>query len=158
MARRTSAPGRRTRPAAEVTAGRRALGEVDGVRGQRRGRGPEARARSRQRSLLVGAIVVTVIAVGVLFVAVAPVTTYRTQRQANTQAEAELTQVKAERARVKRETELLESDAEIERRAREKFGYQRPGEETFNLLPAPADPIGLPEGWPFTGLERALSG
>lgn len=95
--------------------------------------------------------------VGVLFVAAAPIATYRTQRAATTRAEAELADVRAERARVERASTLLASDTEIERRAREKFGYQRPGEETFNLLPAPSDPLGLPDQWPFNGLERVLA-
>lgn len=105
-----------------------------------------------------GGLAATVILVGVLFVAVFPLQTYRTQRAATVKAEAELRDVREERARVKRESALLQTDAEIERRAREKYGYQKPGEETYNILPAPIDPIGLPDTWPFTGVERALGG
>ena len=28
--------------------------------------------------------------------------------------------------------------------------------EAYNILPAATDPIGLPEGWPFTGVERVF--
>ncbi|CAN5294234.1 hypothetical protein BH20ACT3_BH20ACT3_14480 [soil metagenome] len=31
-----------------------------------------------------------------------------------------------------------------------------PCEDTYNIPPAPAEPIGLPDTWPFTGVERAL--
>ncbi|MBA3283106.1 MAG: septum formation initiator family protein [Acidimicrobiia bacterium] len=129
------------------------------MRGQRDGATVTAnRVRNRGRRRLVGALAATVIMVGVLFVAVFPLQTYRTQRAATVKAESELRDVRKERARVKRETELLLTDGEIERQARGKFGFQRPGEETYNILPAPTDPIGLPETWPFTGLERALGG
>jgi len=129
------------------------------VRGQRDGATVTAnRVRNRGRRRLVGALAATVVMVGVLFVAVFPLQTYRTQRAATVKAESELRDVRKERARVKRETELLLTDGEIERQARGKFGFQWPGEETYNILPAPTDPIGLPETWPFTGLERALDG
>ena len=99
---------------------------------------------------------VTVMLVGLLFVGVFPARTYLDQRSATKAAEAELREVRAERAAVKRESERLETPAEIEKRAREEFGYKKPGEETYNILPAPTDPIGLPEGWPFTGVERVF--
>lgn len=117
-----------------------------------------SKAAARRRGRLVGGLVALVMLVGVLFVAAAPIATYRTQRAATSKAEADLADVQAKRARVERASKLLESDAEIERRAREKFGYQRPGEETFNLLPAPSEPLGLPDQWPFAGLERVLAG
>lgn len=123
----------------------------------RRGDAP-AHPERRRRRVIAGALAGTVLAVGVLFVAAAPVNTYRTQQQTTADAQAELAEVKAERARVQAETALLETDAEIERRAREDFGFQRPGEETYNILPAPTEPIGLPDVWPFTGAERALGG
>ena len=100
----------------------------------------------------------SVILLGVLFVAVFPTTTYLRQRTDTRQAEAQLRAVEAERAAIKRESDKLTTPAEIEKRAREEFGYKKPGEETYNILPAPADAIGLPDTWPFTGVERALGG
>lgn len=95
--------------------------------------------------------------VGVLFVAVFPMRPLLGQRQDTARAEAELSQVQAQRAAVARETERLTTDEEIEKQARSEFGYVKPGEEAYNVLPAPTDPIGLPESWPFTGVERALA-
>ena len=43
------------------------------------------------------------------------------------------------------------------RLARENFGYVKPGEEAYNILPARTEPMGLPEGWPFTGVEQAIA-
>ena len=144
------------KPAANRRASARALGEVDGPRGQRDGRNRAARARVQGRRRLMVGLAATVILVGVLFVAVFPARTYFDQQAATKAAEAELREVREERAAVRRESERLETPEEIEKRAREEFGYKKPGEETYNILPAPAEPIGLPESWPFTGVERAL--
>ena len=105
---------------------------------------------------MIGLLAPLVLLVGVVLVAVFPMQNLRNQRSATAEAEAELAEVNAERERVRSEIELLETDEEIERRAREDYGYQRPGEEIYNVLPSPNDPIGLPETWPFTGVERAL--
>lgn len=96
--------------------------------------------------------------VGVLFGAVFPTRTYLAQRTAIRRSEVELRQVRAEAASVKAKQHRLRTGSEIERRARADFGYVRPGEEAYNILPAPADPIGLPTGWPFAGVEQALRG
>ena len=143
-------------PAAGRRASARAIGEVDGPRGQRDGRNRAARAQAQARRRLMLGLTATVMLVGVLFVAVFPARTYLDQRSATKAAEAELAEVRAERAAVQRESKRLETPEEIEKRAREEFGYTKPGEETYNILPAPADPIGLPDSWPFTGVERAL--
>lgn len=154
--------------AGDQRASRRALNRIDTDdprpdrtrRASRRGTDPDRRARigPRGRRVLVGALVALVMLVGVWFVAGAPINTYRSQRTANAEADADLAEVRAERVRVRQATERLESDAEVERRAREKFGYQRPDEEAYNLLPAPVEPTGLPDAWPFTGVERVLGG
>ena len=115
---------------------------------------PHTASRRRLMVALAGGLIL----LGVLFVAVFPTTTYLRQRKDTQQAEAQLRAVEAERAAVKRESEKLTTPAEIEKRAREEFGYKKPGEETYNILPAPADAIGLPDTWPFTGVERALGG
>jgi cell division protein FtsB len=108
-----------------------------------------------RRRVLVGAAV-TVILLGVLLFAVFPTRTWWQQRQETAELEAELADVRAELAAVNDEQDQMQTPAEIERRAREDFGYVNPGEEAYNILPAPAEPIGLPEGWPFTGVERAF--
>lgn len=120
--------------------------------------GAPTNPKRRRQGVIAGALAATVLAVGVLFVAAAPVNTYRSQQQTTEEAEAQLAELRAERDRVQAEAALLRTDAEIERRAREDFGFQRPGEETYNILPAPTEPIGLPDTWPFTGAERALGG
>jgi cell division protein FtsB len=115
---------------------------------------PRAKIRARRRAI--GALALTVVLVGVLLFAVFPTRQWWDQRQETAAAEAELAEVRAERERVQQEQELLLTDEEIERRAREELGYVNDGEDVYMVLPAPADPIGLPEGWPFTGVERVF--
>lgn len=105
-----------------------------------------------------GTLAAGVLLVGVLFVAVFPTSTYLSQRAATAEAEAELAEVRAERERVQHKAERLTAPQEIERRAREELGYKMPGEEIYTILPAPTEPIGLPDSWPFVGAERALGG
>ncbi|MEO9166622.1 MAG: septum formation initiator family protein [Aquihabitans sp.] len=103
-----------------------------------------------------GGLATVVLLVGVLFVAGAPWQTYRKQQAANAEADAELARVRAERAEVKNQIDLLDTDEEIRRRARQFFGFVAPGEELYNFLPPATEPIGLPDGWPFIGVEREL--
>ncbi len=115
---------------------------------------PRGKIRARRR--LLAGLAVTVLLAGVLLFAVFPTRTWWQQRNDTAATAEQLAQVKAERAQVKREQARLETDEEIARRAKEELGYVKPGEEAFAILPAPAEPIGLPEGWPFTGVERVF--
>lgn len=98
-----------------------------------------------------------VLVIGVLFAAGFPMRTYLAQRASTRSAEGELDQLRRQESELDAERRRLETDAEIERRARADLGYVEPGEESYNILPAPAEPIGLPEVWPFTGVERVLN-
>lgn len=129
---------------------------MDGPRGQRDGAEVTARRAARARRRLVGAVTASVVAIAVLFLAGLPVKTYLQQRNDTRRAEAALAEVQEERQRIARETSRLETPAAIEERAREELGFQRPDEETYNVLPVPSEPLGLPDAWPFTGVERAL--
>ena len=97
---------------------------------------PPAKVRARRRALV--GLAVLVLFVGVLLVAVFPTRTWWDQRSETAEAEAELAEVRAERERTAALIETLETPEEIA------------------ILPAPVDPIGLPDGWPFTGVERAF--
>ncbi|MCU1498429.1 MAG: hypothetical protein JWM47_2382, partial [Acidimicrobiales bacterium] len=153
------APARGRGPAGrdDAAVNRRALDRVDGRRGQRDGtavRRSQQRARRRRRA--VGALVGTVLAVGVMYVALFPGSTLLTQRASTAKAEAELREVRKEREAVRRESELLTTDQEIEKQAREDFAMKHPDQEIVNVLPLPTEPIGLPDTWPFIGVEEAF--
>ncbi len=119
-----------------------------------RGAATPVKPRGRRRAIVGAAI--TVLLVAVLLFGILPTQDWFDQRRETRQTEAELAEVRAEKAEVERQQQLLETDAEIERRAKEDLGMVEPGEEAYNILPAPTDPIGLPEGWPFTGVERVF--
>lgn len=115
---------------------------------------PAAKIRARRRA--VALMVFGVIFIGFLMFAVFPTGSWWQQRNQTAAAESELADLQAARAKIEREQALLKTDAEIERRAKEEQGFVNPGEEAYAILPAPTDPIGLPEGWPFTGVERVF--
>lgn len=115
---------------------------------------PRAKLRARRRALI--GLAGTIVLLGVLLFAVFPTRSWWEQRQETSAAEAELAEVREQREKVEQEQQLLLTDEEIERRAREEYGYVMPGEDVYNILPPPADPIGLPEGWPFIGVERVF--
>lgn len=73
-----------------------------------------------------------------------------TQRQVAT-ARAELEALEDHNAELQADVSALQTDAEIERLAREKLGYVRPGEKAYVVLdppgtqdPEPADPAPAP--------------
>ena len=61
-----------------------------------------------------------------------------------------------QRADAEARAAALQSDQEIERMAREQYGYARVGEEVYGILPQAEDPVRVPEAWPFTGLGATL--
>lgn len=83
-------------------------------------------------------LLVLVLAVGVVFVGVFPSQTYLAQRRHLDAADARLTVLTRENERLGERAEVLRTDAEIERLAREQYNLVRPGEEAFAILPSPA--------------------
>lgn len=146
------------RPPGRNDASRRALARVDGPRGQRQGRAAvEAQQRTRRRLRRIGiAAAAVLLLVGVGLVAGSPWRSYRDQQAEAREVDARLAEIEAQRAEVKAKHDLLTTEAEIERKAREELGLVRPGEEAFAVVPEPVDPAGLPAVWPFTGVEQAL--
>lgn len=116
------------------------------------GSGSGGRARAR----LAGALIASVLFVGVLFVAVFPTRSYLAQRASVHRARQRLAAMDHENRRLQREARRLTTPAEVERLARERYGLVRPGEVAYAILPAPEPDIGLPEVWPFAGFEHLL--
>lgn len=79
--------------------------------------------------------------------AVFPTRTYLEQREATHRAEERLAVLEAETAELEARAARLDSDAEIERLAREDHGLVRPGEEAYVILPPPLPDVDLPELW-----------
>lgn len=86
------------------------------------------------------AVVVALVVVGVLFVAVFPTRTWLGQRRDLEATERRLQVLSRENAELAGRVQLLNTDAEIERLAREQYNLVRPGEEAYAILPAPPAP------------------
>jgi cell division protein FtsB len=75
--------------------------------------------------------------VAVLFAFVYPTRTFVHQRQELRSAERRLEVLEQSTKSLERDSARLESDAEVERRAREDYGLVRPGETPYVLVPTP---------------------
>lgn len=153
-------PARAPRPATGPgeRSSQRALERANRTRQQRDGETTEAerRAAQRRRRLLIGVLATLLVLAGAGFFMAAPLRSLRHQQSAAAEADAKLAAIQAEQRQVDQQRKLLETDAEVKRRARLYFGFVMPGEVAYNVVPAPADPLGLPATWPFTGVEREL--
>jgi cell division protein FtsB len=69
--------------------------------------------------------------------AVLPARTWLSQRQNMNEADTELEQIEADVAALEDELELLTTDDEVERLARENFDLVYPGEESYRIVPSP---------------------
>lgn len=101
-------------------------------------------------------ILVAVLTCGVLFLGVFPTRTYLNQRQATAEAEVRLAELQAANVVAQERVATLQTDAEIERIARDQYGLAKPGEEVYRVLPPPEDPVRAPDVWPFNRLDQQL--
>lgn len=138
-ARRASATPDRTR--------RSAAGGADAVAPAR-----PRRLWGRPR-LLVALIPITIV---VVVITALPTRQWYDNRQAIAAAESQLAEIRAANEQAAATAESLRSGAELERLAREQYGYAKPGEEVYHVLPSPQDPVRVPDTWPFNALGAAL--
>ena len=89
-------------------------------------------------------LVASVVLVGVLFLAVFPTRTYLSQRRDLARTEQRLSVLSRQNGELSARVARLNTDAEIERLAREQYNLVRPGEEAYAILPPPGPPA--PEG------------
>ena len=98
----------------------------------------------------------SMVAVGGLLVGVFPTRALLDQRAALADADARLAAVDARNQELADRVDALQTDAEIERIAREQYNLVFPGEEAYGLLPAPPTPPAVPDAWPFRDLHAAV--
>ncbi len=89
----------------------------------------------RRRAFALRASVTLVVVIGLLFVVVFPVSAWLDQRASLGQAEQRLQILRRERQRLDLAAHRLQSDAEVERIAREKYGMVHPGEQAYVAVP-----------------------
>ncbi len=134
-----SASGRKPPPKQGSTAakGRKpSPNETTKARSSKSSVGSAGRRDRMQRNSTV--LVVALLSVFVLGgLAIHPIRTWLSQREQMAETEAELTEVRSEVAELERQLELLETDEEVERRARGDFYLVYPGEESYRILPGP---------------------
>ena len=82
-------------------------------------------------------LVTSVVFVGVLFLAVFPTRTYLDQRRELDAAERRAKVLAVQNQELEAKVQRLNTDAEIERLARQEYNLVRPGEEAFAILPPP---------------------
>lgn len=114
----------------------------------------EARRKRRKRLITVN---VVGLAAAVLFALVAfvfPTRSLLASRERLDQREGELAFLQADNAKLAVEIQRLQTPEEIERIARDAYGYTRPGEVAFVVLPGP--PPELPGTWPYPLLAQVL--
>lgn len=111
---------------------------------------PQRRRFELVRELGPVAVVLALAVVVLAGLAVLPARTWWTQRQSLNQSQAELAQVEQEVADLKARHELLQTDAEVERMARQDYDLVYPGEESYRLVPPDAAVSGA-EATPSAG-------
>lgn len=104
--------------------------------------GKPGRARRRRGGLVV--LVLGLLLVVVLFAFVYPTRTFVQQRKEVSSAERRLEVLEESTRALQRDNRQLQSDAEVERRAREDYGMVRPGETPYVLVPAPPPTTWVP--------------
>jgi cell division protein FtsB len=88
---------------------------------------------------LVTAVVGSAIVLAVLLLGVFPTRSYFHQRDAIEREEARLAVLDRENSRLAARVSELQTDAAIERLARENYNLVKPGEEAYAILPAPQE-------------------
>ena len=86
-------------------------------------------------------LVATVVVVGLVFLAVFPTRTYLSQRRDLANTQRRLAVLSGQNRELSGRVARLNTDAEIERLAREQYNLVRPGEEAFAILPPPGPPV-----------------
>jgi cell division protein FtsB len=149
--------GARGAKAAPKHARRRAAGSSDAGRTDATGSGRDLVPRLRRfwgrPRILLLLVPVTII---VLVVGALPTRQWLDNRRSIAAAESQLAEITAANEQATATVESLRSGAELERLAREQYGYAKPGEEVYHVLPAPRDPVRVPDSWPFNALGAAL--
>lgn len=90
------------------------------------------------------AVVVAVVAVGVLFVAVFPTRTWLAQHRELVDTERRVAVLGVQNTELAARVQRLNTDAEIERLARQDYNLVLPGEEAYAILPSPPAPRARP--------------
>ena len=105
---------------------------------------------------LVGPLCFVLSVVAVAALAVVPTRTFINQKRDTAAAEAQLSSLREGNERMQRELDGLNTDEELERVARQHYGFVKPGEEVYRIIEPPSPPVTVPGVWPFDDLRKRL--
>jgi cell division protein FtsB len=100
-------------------------------------RNPAVTEQRRRRRLLVRVALAGMGVVALLFVVVFPARTLLAQRQQTDKPRKTLELLQEQSRKLEEESRRLQNDAEVERMAREQYGFVYPGEQPFVVVPPP---------------------
>ena len=133
--RRSAARQPARRPARANSSSRGRSAPLKRTRG-RASRGPIGTAIHRRR-LIVRLVIGGMVTVALLFAFVFPARTLLAQRQQTQKQRDRLALLREQTRKLEAETRRLQNDAEIERIARARYNFVRPGEHPYVVVPPP---------------------
>jgi cell division protein FtsB len=95
-------------------------------------------------------LLLAVVLVAVLFLFVLPGRTYLAQRRSLAAAQTRINVLSRENGKLDQQVQLLQTDAEIERLARQQYGMVKKGEQAYAILPPKPPPTTTPPPAPAT--------
>ena len=101
-------------------------------------------------------LLASVLLVGVLFLFVLPGRAYLAQRRTLAAAETRVNGLAQANSQLNQQISKLQTDAEVERLARERYGLIKPGESPYVILPSPAPPPPASAAAPVKKHPRSL--
>jgi cell division protein FtsB len=102
-------------------------------------------------------LLLAVALVAVLFLFVLPGRTYLAQRRSLSAAQTRIHVLSRENTKLDQQVQVLQTDAEIERLAREQYGLVKPGEQAYAILPPKPPPTTVaPPAPPKSRGQRGL--
>jgi cell division protein FtsB len=102
---------------------------------------------SRRRVALLVAVTLVVLSAALL--GSFPARAIVAQRADTARAESQLDDINAEIARLESRAQRLNDPEEVQRLAREQYGYVPPGTESYRVITPSAGDVPVPNGWPF---------
>jgi cell division protein FtsB len=93
---------------------------------------------------LLGLVVGSIALAAVLFLFVLPSRTYLAQRSSLSAAQTRLNVFTAQNAKLAADAQKLQTDSEVERLARERYGLVKPGEKAFVITPSAGAAVAAP--------------
>ena len=113
------------------------------------------KGRGKRGLITIAAAVISAALVAALFVL--PVKAWLRQRSDIAHKRSELAALDQANAELTGQVNHLQTADGIEEAAREEIGYVRRGEIRLTVLPAPAAPVTMPNGWPYDAIAEVVA-